>query len=122
MQRRKTKMVKLNDPIALEKLLQESYTDVCSLISETGIIIHDINVNGQPVDSDDLAKLTKEKINALKVRDSAIKAKLDISKIMNDVIKYNGESVSANVMDDQINSGGVTSDAFDEIRKMLENE
>ena len=122
MTRRKTKMVKINDPASLEKLLQETYTDACGLISETGTIIHELVVNGQPEDSDDLAKITKEKINALKVRDSAIRIKLDVSKLMNDVIKYNGENSPEGGVEAIENGFNQLDDALASVREMYNNE
>ena len=120
MQRRRTKMVKLNDKPALEKLLQESYTDSCQLISDTGVIITDLTINAQPADADDLAKISKEKINALKVRDSAIKLKLDIAKLMNDVIKNDGDEGKTVDNVNSENGAQISDDMFERIRQNIE--
>jgi hypothetical protein len=39
-----------------------------------------------PVDVDDITKIAKGKVDALKIKDSAIKIKLEIAKLQNDII------------------------------------
>lgn len=92
MQRKRNKAIKLSDKNALEKLLQETYTDANLQITSTNDVMGELTTNTpDPSDVDDATKIAKEKANLLKVRDSAIRLKLDISKIMNEVLKHDGD-------------------------------
>lgn len=120
MQRRRKKIVKLNDIPALENLLQEVYVDACNQMSEASEIIGNLDTMAQPTDVDDLTKISKEKTNALKLKETASKMKLDISKLMNDIIK---QSEISDSVDDK--SSGVmfdNNDVFDAIRNSIEEE
>ena len=68
-------------------------------------------------DVDDLTKIAKSKTDALKVKDSAMKVKLELAKIQNDSIKNNGD-VSAAVS--ERGDGKVDINDFREIRRMIE--
>ncbi|NIQ16172.1 MAG: hypothetical protein GTO02_17800 [Candidatus Dadabacteria bacterium] len=39
---------------------------------------------------DDYTKLAKEKSNAMKIKESGVKAKLEVSRLLGDIIKHNG--------------------------------
>lgn len=120
MQRSKKRKIKLNDTPALENLLQEVYTDACNQITEVNILVHNLDTMVSPDNVDDLAKIAKEKTSALKLKDSAARLKLDISKMMNEVIKQNGEleskpeSLTDNMFADN--------SAFDAIRDLIKQE
>ena len=120
MQRRKKRTIKLNDIPALENLLQEVYTDACNQITEVNVLVHNLDTMAAPTDIDDLTKVAKEKTNALKLKDSAARLKLDISKMMNEVIKQSGES--ENKPSDMNSEMFNDNSAFDKIRDLIKAE
>lgn len=103
MPRKKKQDVKINDSTSLEGLLQETYNDACLQITEVQSVINELsaNVNAetQRQDNDltieDLTKIAKEKGGLLKVKDSAIRTKLDIARLQSDIIKNSGNAEAA---------------------------
>ena len=67
-------------------------------------------------DVDDATKIAKEKSNALKIKDSAIRIKLEIAKLQNDIIKHKGDAESAI---NERSGGNITLDDFSKVRDML---
>lgn len=122
MRRRKPKTIKLNDLPALENLLQEVYTDATNQITEVSEIILQLDTMAQPSDVDDLTKIVKEKTNALKLKDSATRIKIDVSKMMREVMKDSGEGTESTVISNNSNVEFSDNDAFDQIRKLIEEE
>ena len=92
MGRKKKLNIEVNSNSSLQDLVQEVYNNSCNQINEAQKIINEITVKGTAEDVDDVAKLAKAKTDALKVKDSAIKVKLDVGKLQNDIIKHNGNS------------------------------
>lgn len=130
MPRKKKQDVKINDSPSLEGLLQETYNDACLQISEAQSVINELHYNvnleannqaniNNEISIDDLTKIAKEKGGLLKVKDSAIRIKLDIAKLQSDIIKNNG-NVEAAIT--ERTDGNVSVDDFKSIRKMLKNK
>lgn len=103
MPRKKKQDVKINDSTSLEGLLQETYNDACLQIVEVQSVINELsaNVNAETSRQDndltieDLTKIAKEKGGLLKVKDSAIRTKLDIARLQSDIIKNSGNAEAA---------------------------
>jgi hypothetical protein len=114
MPRKKKQEIKTNDTDSLEGLLQETYNDACSNISEAQRNINILENSSKPEDIDDLTKIAKEKNGALKVKDSAIRIKMEIAKLQSDIIKNRGANQDA-----QKSSSGVDLSDFKEVRRMI---
>jgi len=119
MARQKKQEVKINSTSSLEGLCQEAYNDACSQINDAQRTINEMVNSANPVDIDDLTKIAKGKVDALKIKDSAIKIKLEIAKLQNDILKNNGD-MEATVKNR--NSGEETLlDDFSKVREMIKN-
>jgi len=116
---RKTKQdVKVNNNESLEGLMQETYNDACLQITDSQKTINELSSSAAPVDVDDYTKIAKEKGNLLKIKDSAIRIKLEIAKLQSDIIKNRGDVDSA--VSERSNGSASLSD-FKSIREMLKN-
>jgi len=116
MPRKKKQEVKINNVDSLEGLCQEAYNDACAQINDAQRTINEMVNSANPVDVDDITKIAKGKVDALKIKDSAIKIKLEIAKLQNDIIKNNGD---AEVAIKERSSGSVTLDDFSKVREMI---
>ena len=117
---RKTKQsVKVNNNESLEGLMQETYNDACLQITDSQKAINELSSSATPADVDDYTKIAGTKGNLLKIKDSAIKIKLEIAKLQSDIIKHRGNEDSA--VSERSNGGASLSD-FKSIREMLKNE
>jgi len=127
MGRKRKQTIKVNNVTSLEGLMQETYNETCQQINEASKAIAEIVTKSSTMDEmdvDDLTKISKSKEGLLKIKENSIKLKLELSKLQNDTIKYNG------VIDEAITSTitatggapGATLDDFAEIRKMFENK
>jgi hypothetical protein len=117
---RKTKQdVKVNNNASLEGLMQETYNDACLQITDSQKTINELSSSVAPVDVDDYTKIAKEKGNLLKIKDSAIRIKLEIAKLQSDIIKNRGDVDSA--VSERSNGSASLSD-FKSIREMLKND
>ena len=119
MGRRKKQQIIIQDNNSLQGVMQEVYNNACSQINDAQKVINELGASvtiTEETDVDDLTKLAKAKTDVLKVKDSAIKIKLDLGKLQNDIIKHGGNLTKA------INSNSevVESDAFDKIRELIE--
>jgi hypothetical protein len=92
--------------------------DTDNLIVSQARTINEMVNSASPVDVDDITKIAKGKVDALKIKDSAIKIKLEIAKLQNDIIKNNGDAESAIK---QRSGGEVSLDDFSKIREMIKN-
>lgn len=120
MPRRKKQEVKINDNQSLEGLLQETYNDACLQITDSQKAINELTTAAAtPEDVDDLTKVYKEKANLLKVKDSAIKVKLELARLQSDIIKNNGNAETA--ISERSNGTASLKD-FKSIREMLKND
>ena len=117
---RKTKQdVKVNNNDSLEGLMQETYNDACLQISDSQKTINELSSSATPADVDDYTKIASTKVNLLKVKDSAIRIKLEIAKLQSDIIKNRGDVDSA--VSERSNGSASLSD-FKSIREMLKND
>lgn len=119
MPRKKKQDVKVNNVDSLEGLMQETYNDACLQINEAQSTINELAVGATPQDVEDMTKIAKEKGGLLKVKDSAIRIKLELAKLQSDIIKYNGNTDAAI---QERSDGKVSSDDFKAIREMLKND
>jgi hypothetical protein len=119
MPRKRKQDIKINDNSSLEGLCQETYNDACLQIIDSQKTINELSASATPVDVDDLTKIAKEKGNLLKIKDSAIRIKLELAKLQSDIIKNRGDIDSA--VSERSNGTASLSD-FKSIREMLKNE
>ena len=119
MPRKKKQEVKVNNVDSLEGLMQETYNDACLQINDAQRTINELSVSAEPTDVDDLTKIAKEKGGLLKVKDSAIRVKLELAKLQSDIIKNRGD---ANAAINEMSSGQVSANDFKSIREMLKND
>jgi hypothetical protein len=118
MPRKKKQDVKVNDTESLEGLMQETYNDACLQITDAQKTINELSASATPTDVDDLTKIAKEKAGLLKVKDSAIRVKLELAKLQSDIIKSRGDVDTA--ISERSNGAASLSD-FKSIREMLKN-
>lgn len=116
MPRKKKQQIKTNDNASLEGLLQETYNDACANITAAQSNINSLTKGSEPEDVDDLTKIGKIKNDALKVKESSMKIKLEIAKIQHDTIKHNGSSTDVT---DERTGGKVSLSDFKAVRNML---
>lgn len=121
MPRKRKTEVKVNDYDSLTSLMQETYNDACLNISDAQKAINELSssIIGQDATIEDLVKVAKEKGGLLKVKDSAIRLKLELAKLQNDIIKANGDAEAAI---SERSNGTVSSDDFKAIRDMIKNK
>lgn len=118
MPRKRKQDIRINDNSSLEGLCQETYNDACLQISDSQKTINELTASAAPVDVDDLTKIAKEKGNLLKIKDSAIRIKLELAKLQSDIIKNRGDVETAVTE----RSGGAASlSDFKSIREMLKD-
>jgi hypothetical protein len=116
MGRHKKQKIKTNDVNSLEGLIQETYNDACSNIVDAQKTINELVNSVRPEDVDDATKIAKEKNNALKVKDSAIRIKLEIAKLQSDILKHKG-SPEDNPTDKS--GANITLDDFSKVRELI---
>ena len=119
MPRKKKQDVKVNNNESLEGLMQETYNDACLQINVAQKTINELGNSFAPEDVDDLTKIAKEKGGLLKIKDSAIRIKLEIAKLQSDIIKNRGDVESA--VSERSNGSASLTD-FKSIREMLKAE
>ena len=89
--------LKLNSSEKLEVLLQELYDEACKNIeqiqTEMNKLSNSIQLNDEAVDAK--AKYAKAMNDYITNKDKAIGRKLDVAKLMTEVIKYNGNTKKA---------------------------
>ena len=119
MPRRKKQEVKVNDVESLEGLMQETYNDACLQINDAQRSINELAASATPQDVDDLTKIAKEKGGLLKVKDSAIRIKLELAKLQSDIIKNRGDADTAI---QERTEGKASLNDFKSIREMLKND
>jgi hypothetical protein len=119
MPRKKKQDVKVNDVESLEGLMQETYNDACLQINDAQRSINEIASSATPQDVDDLTKIAKEKGGLLKVKDSAIRIKLELAKLQSDILKNRGDADAAI---QERTDGKASLNDFKSIREMLKND
>ncbi len=118
MPRRKKIKLKINDTETLTYLLQETYNDACTQQIDAQKAINELVNSAKPEDINDLAAIAREKANLLKIKDSAIKIKLELGKLQSDIIKYNNVKESNN--NNELTPPSI--EDLKKIREMLKNE
>lgn len=116
MPRRKKQKIKVNNPESLQGLLQEVYNDACKQVNDAQRTINELNNSVSVEDVDDAVKIAKAKTDAQKMKDSGVKIKLEVSRVLRDVLKNSGdieEAVNA------INGNKSLKDDFSAIQKMI---
>jgi hypothetical protein len=116
MPRKKKQDVKVNNSESLQGLMQETYNDACLQINDAQKTINEVTSSATPTDVDDITKIAKEKGNLLKVKDSAIRIKLELAKLQSDIIKNRGD-VETTV--NERSQGSASFDDFKTIREMI---
>lgn len=117
MPRRKKTKIKLNDVESLTHLMQETYNDACTQQNDANRAINEMTNSSEPEDVDDHTKLAREKANLLKIKDSAIKIKLELSKVKSDIIKQNDGETS-----EKISGKSISVDDFKKVRELWKNQ
>lgn len=121
MERKNSKIkIKLNDVNNLRDLLQETYNLADSQIiqaqSEMAKLSSATNLEGSFMD--DKGKYAKAMNDFLSIKDKAISKKIEIAKLMSEILKHNG-----NVNDALgVETAKQTTFDFSKIREMIENE
>jgi hypothetical protein len=118
MPRKRKQDVKVNNNESLEGLMQETYNDACLQINDAQKTINELAASATATDVDDLVKIAKEKGGLLKVKDSAIRIKLELAKLQSDIIKNRGDVESAI---SERSNGSASLNDFKTIREMLKN-
>lgn len=116
MARRKKTKLKLNDIDSLTYLMQETYNDACNQQIDAQRAINEMVHAAQPEDVADITSIAREKANLLKIKDSAIKIKLELSKLKSEIIKQNGIPEESST-----NTNSVTLEDFKTLRDKLKN-
>lgn len=109
--------LKINSPEKVEALLQELYNDACKNIeqvqNEMNKLTNSVSLNEEAMDAK--AKYAKAMNDFITSKDKAIGKKLDIARLMAEIIKFNGnvkktfdESESVGDWESLIVSGGNT--------------
>lgn len=84
--------LKINSPEKIEALLQELYNDACKNIeqvqNEMNKLTNSVSLNDEPMDTK--AKYAKAMNDFIASKDKAIGKKLDIARLMAEIIKFNG--------------------------------
>jgi hypothetical protein len=120
MPRKRKQDVKVNDTESLEGLMQETYNDACLQINDAQRTINELTASATPNDVDDLTKIAKEKGGLLKIKDSAIRIKLELAKLQSDIIKNSGDIETT--LSERSQGGAASFDDFKSIREMLKNQ
>lgn len=116
MPRKRKQDVKVNNNESLEGLMQETYNDACLQINDAQKTINELAASATATDVDDLVKIAKEKGGLLKVKDSAIRIKLELAKLQSDIIKNRGDVESAI---SERSNGSASLNDFRTIREMF---
>jgi hypothetical protein len=116
MPRKKRTDIKVNSNDSLEGLMQETYNDACLQINDAQRSINVLANTIVPTDVDDITKIAKETGNMMKIKDSAIKIKLELAKLQSDIIKNRGD-VDATIS--ERSNGNASLGDFKSIRDML---
>lgn len=84
--------LKLNSPDKIEELLQELYNETCKNIetiqNEMNKLSNSVLLNQEPVDNK--AKYAKAMNDFITNKDKAIGRKLEIARLMSEILKFNG--------------------------------
>ena len=115
MARRKKQKIEVNSNDSLQGLLQQLYNNACDQIRDAQSVVNEVDAGAVAEDVDDYAKVAKAKTDALKLKYSGIKAKLDVAKLLADLIKHNGSLTEVISSNTEI----PTTDSFAKVREMI---
>lgn len=116
MPRKKKQIVKVNNLLSLEGVLQEIYNEACININSAQSGINELVTAAEPEDVDDHAKIAKAKTDFLKAKTDNVKVKLEVAKLQNDSLKHAGDlKAELNATADT----QVTTDQLSEIRALI---
>jgi len=111
--------LKLNSPEKIEELLQELYNESCKVIEEVqqqmNKLASSVNLNEEIMDAK--TKYAKSMNDFIVSKDKAIGRKLDIAKLMSEILKYNGNVNKASENSDIFGNCG-----WEELHKMAEDD
>ena len=118
MPRKRKQEIKVNNIDSLTGLIQETYNDACLQILDTQKTINELTNSAIATDVDDHTKIAKEKGGLLKIKDSAIRIKLEVAKLQSDIIKHSGD---INAAISERSDGEASISDFKAIREMIKN-
>lgn len=121
MPRGKKQTIKINDIVSLEGLCQEMYNDACSQIYDAQKATNELTTSAKGETVDDYTKIAKERGGLLKVKDSAIRIKLELAKLQIDIIKKNGDTDAAIAENTGFSADATVTD-FKAIREMFKKD
>lgn len=111
--------LKLNSPEKIEELLQELYNESCKMIEEIqqqmNKLTSSVSLNDEIMDAK--TKYAKSINDFIVSKDKAIGRKLDIAKLMSEILKYNGNVKKASENSDIFGNCG-----WEELHKMAEDD
>lgn len=117
MGKKRKQEIRLNSNTSLESLLQETYNDACLQILDAQSSINTLVNSVKAETVDDSTKISKEKGGLLKIKDSAIRIKLEVAKLQSEIIKNNGNI--ENAVRERSGGENVSVDDFKAIREMI---
>ena len=106
---------------SLQSIMQEVYNDAHGQMKEATEAINILVNSTTPEDVDDTATITKERGNLMKLKDSAIKIKLDVAKLHAEVIKNNGKTEGVAESFSNTTTGSID-DALKATRELIRNQ
>lgn len=111
--------IKLNSPEKIEELLQELYNEACKNIEEIQTqmnkVANSVQLNDEIMDAK--AKYAKAMNDFIVSKDKAIGRKLEIAKLLSEILKYNGNLTKASENSDIFNNF-----KWDDLQKMAQEE
>jgi hypothetical protein len=119
MPRKQKQKIEINNTESLSGLMQETYNDACHQINEAQSVINELTAAAKPNDVDDATKIAKEKGGLLKVKDAAIRTKLELAKLQSEILKKNGDVEGAIK---ERSHGEASLKDFSSVRRMLLNQ
>lgn len=115
----KTYKVRVNSAEKIEELLQETYDYSQKLINEIQIEMNKLSQSTDLTQAmpDERAKYAKSMHDYITDKNKAINMKLDISKLLSDILKYNGDINKA--INENASSKDSTSLNLEKIRQII---
>lgn len=115
----KTYKVRVNSAEKIEELLQETYDYSQKLINEIQIEMNKLSQSTDLTQAmpDERAKYAKSMHDYITDKNKAINMKLDISKLLSDILKYNGDINKA--INENTSSKDSTSLNLEKIRQII---
>ena len=116
----KTYKVKINSAEKIEELLQESYDYSQKLINEIQIEMNKLSqsTNLSQAMPDERSKYAKSMHDYITDKNKAISMKIEISKLLSDILKYNGD-INKAITDNSLSQNSSNSLDLESIRKMI---